>query len=246
MNFARIGNLAPLDYAGAEAMNTICANLLFAGRGIKKIIVTSCEPGDGKSYMTLQIAQNMARRGKRIVVVDCDLRKSAMIKQYKMTTEGKWTGLAHFLADYYKLDDILYQTDVEGLFFIPIGQYVINPIPLLNSSDFKKMLDELAAAFDLVLIDAPPVGLVIDAAEMAQLCDGCVMVFEYEKTRRRSVKIAKRQIEQSGCPIVGCIINKVSFDTLSSKKYYHQGYYSHYGYQYEKSAENGRKSKTSG
>lgn len=70
--------------------------------------------------------------------------------------------------------------------------------------------------------------MVIDAAEIAQYCDGCILVLEYEKTRRREALMAKRQLEQTGCQILGCILNKVTFDTISSQKYYNQTYYSHY------------------
>ena len=245
MNFARIENLAPLDYAGTEALNTICANLSFAGRNLRKLIITSCEAGNGKSYLTMQIAQNMAQRGKKVVVVDGDLRRSVLIKKYGIATDDKWVGLAHYLADYNKIEEVVYQTDIEGLYFVPIGQHVANPIPLLNTTEFAQMLDALAGEFDMVLVDAPPVGLVVDAAEIAQLCDGCILVLEYEKTRRRFVKTAKSQIEQSGCPIIGCILNKVSFETLSSKKYYNQGYYSHYGYRYDESTRGRRKKGTS-
>ena len=228
MKVANFRQLKPLEYAGTEALNTICSNLSFAGRHMQKIVMTSCNAGDGKSYLTLQIAQNLSRRGRRVVVVDADLRRSRMIQRHHVETVGECVGLAHYLAGYSNREDVIYETNLSGVCVIPIGQYVANPIPLLNSPDFEGLLNALTTHFDLVLVDAPPVGLVIDAAEIAQYCDGCVMVLEYEKTRRREALMAKRQIEQSNCQILGCILNKVSFDTISSQKYYNQAYYSHY------------------
>ena len=228
MRIANFRQFKPLDYAGTEALNTICANLSFAGKNMKKIVMTSCNAGDGKSYLTLRIAQNLASRGKNIVVVDADLRRSRMIQRHKVEVTGEITGLAHYLAGYSNLEDVVYKTNMQGVYIIPIGQYVANPIPLFNSPDFSELLDMLAQSFDMVLVDAPPIGLVIDAAEIAQCCDGCVLVLEYEKSRRHEAMMAKHQLEQTGVQILGCILNKVSFDTISSQKYYNQSYYSHY------------------
>lgn len=238
MKSAKIGHIKPLDYAGTEALNTICSNLSFAGRNVKKIIMTSCDAGEGKSSMSFWVAQNLAKRGKRIVIVDADLRRSFLVKRYGIETEGEWTGLAHYLVGYSDLNNVVYQTNVQNLYFLPIGRHIANPIPLLNAPEFPQMLDTLAEHFDLVLVDAPPVGLVIDAAEIAQHCDGCIFVVEYQKTRRRELLAARNQIQQTGCAILGCVLNKVTFDTISSKKYYHQNYYSQYTDQSYSKAEN--------
>ena len=80
----------------------------------------------------------------------------------------------------------------------------------------------------MILIDTPPIGLVVDAAEIAKRCDGSVLVVNYNTTRRCELIEAKHQMEQSGCPILGCILNKVTFDTLSAKKYYNRTYCDHY------------------
>jgi len=232
MRKAIVTRMETLDYSGAEALNAICSNLSFAGKNLRKIVITSCEANDGKSYLTMHIAQNMAKRGKRIVIVDADLRRSTMIKKLGLETPGECLGLAHFLAGHNPMDDILYQTNLDGICVIPAGHDVKNAVPLLDSDDFGNLLDTLSKSFDMVLVDAPPVGLVIDAAEIAKACDGAVLVLHYNKTRRRDVLEAKKQIGHAGCPILGCIINKVSFDSISSKKYYNRAYYSHYNNSY--------------
>jgi len=228
MKQATIGALSPLGYASTEALNTICSNLSFVGRSLKRIIVTSCEPGDGKTQLTMHIAQNLANRGKRIALVDVDLRRSGMMRRFDIRTEGEAVGLAHYLAGYNTMDEVVYSTNIEGLSYVPIGNHVVNPIPLLNSPEFVQLLDHLAEENDLVFIDSPPIGLVIDAADIAQCCDGSILVVNYGQTRRRMLSKAQKQMIQSGCPIIGCILNKVTFDTISSKKYYSQSYYSNY------------------
>lgn len=231
-----------LNYSGNEALNTICSNLNFAGRNIKKIVVTSCNAGEGKSYMTMQIAQNLAKRGKRVVIVDADLRKSFIIKKYGIETEGEWIGLAHYLVEYNSMDEIIYRlTNLYDVCFIPIGRDVANPVQILDTQLFPQLLDKLSEMFDVVIVDAPPIGLVIDAAEIAQSCDGAVFVIEYNKTRRKDILDAKKQLLQANCPILGAVVNKVTFESLGAKKYYNRSYYSHYSNEYyRRSSKSGR------
>lgn len=228
MRQATINKLDPLDYAGTEAINTICTNLTFAGRSVKKVVFTSNSMAEGKSYLVMQIMQNLARRGKRVVLVDADMRRSFLVKRHRIETDGEMLGLAHFLVGQCSLGDALYETNIYGACIIPAGRDVSNPMSLLDAQYFADMLDDLAANFDIVLVDAPPVGMVIDAAEIAAHCDGTVLVVEYSRTHLRELQECKAQMEQSGKPILGCILNKVKFDTISSKKYYNKGYYHHY------------------
>ena len=131
------------------------------------------------------------------------MRRSFMVQRYKLELEGEGLGLAHFLAGQCDLNDVVYESDVYGMCLIPAGRDVVNPINLIDSSYFEQMLEALAQSFDMVIVDAPPVGMVIDAAEIAAFCDGSVLV-------------------------LGCIINKVNFNALSAKRYYNKNYYSHY------------------
>ena len=191
--------------------------------------MTSASAGQGKSFLTMQILRNYARRGKRVVLVDTDLRRSFFVRRFGFKTEGDIQGLTHYLAGYCDVNQVLYQTNIPGAYVIPAGRDVSNPIPLIDAPQFGALLDQLAETFDVVLVDAPPIGVVIDAAEIAKHCDGTVFVVEYNVTRRRELLEAQRQMNQAGCPILGCIINKVSLDTYSAKKYYSKSYYStHY------------------
>ncbi len=223
------GNLT-LDYAGNEAMNTICSNLTFSGKNIRKVVITSCEPNDGKSFVAMQIAINMGRRGKRVVLMDADLRLSVMNAHYNIQLSGAGHGLAHYLSGQCGMEDAIYETNVANVCFIPIGTDVQAPLSLIATPDFDHLVQTLGENFDLVVIDAPPVGLVIDAAEIAKSCDGSMLVLEYSKTHRRALAEAKQQMERTGIPILGCVLNKVTMDRLSTKKYYsYGGKYGRYG-----------------
>ena len=228
MKKTEIHNLKALDYMGTEALNTICSNLSFAGKNLKKIVFTSCAASDGKSFLTLQIAANMAKRGKRVVLIDADLRPSELVSRNHISLGENSQGLAHYLAGHCALEDTLYETDIPNAYLIPVGRTTSNPLPLLSSPDFQKLLEECAQKFDLVMIDAAPIGLVIDAAEIARFCDGAVFIARYRKTRARELALAKQQMEQANCPVVGCIINGVAMDSFSAKKNYKKTYESGY------------------
>lgn len=228
MNSAEIRRNLDLGYSGAEAINTICSNLTFSGKNIKKIVITSCEPNDGKTFISVQVAVNMAKRGKRVLLMDADMRLSVMTTQYDIQLGGKQVGLAHLLSGQCMLEEALYRTNIPNFYLIPIGTDVQAPLSLIATPDFENLLNAVGESFDLVVIDAPPVGLVIDAAEIAKRCDGTVLVLEYNKTHRRALQDAQQQMQRTGTPILGCILNKVAMDRLSTKKYY-----SHYGSKYK-------------
>ena len=217
-----------LDYAGEEALNTICTNLAFSGRNLRKIVFTSNLQSEGKSWMAMHVLANLAQRGRKVVLVDADMRRSFLMQRYRMETEGEVFGLAHYLTGQCELEDAIYETNLDGACLIPAGRDVTNPVSLVDTPFFKQMLDTLSEKFDMVIVDTPPIGMVIDAAEIAASCDGTVLVLDYNKTRIREIRECKRQMEQSGTPVLGCIINKVSFASLSAKKYYNKSYYSHY------------------
>ncbi|MBE5798817.1 MAG: CpsD/CapB family tyrosine-protein kinase [Clostridiales bacterium] len=241
MKRIEIRRFAPLSYAGQEAINTLCTNLSFSGANMKRIMITSSHASEGKSFLTMNIMRTMAQYGKRVVLVDADLRRSYITSRYGLRFEdeqSKW-GLAHLLAGMTDKSNVIYSTNISGAYIVPIGREVSNPLPLLNTDHFGELLSYLAAHFDYVLVDAPPVGLVIDAAEIAKSCDGTLIAVNYNAVRRQELIDVKEQIEQTGCPIIGAVLNKVEFDNYLSRKYY-KSYYSHY----DKKETDGKRGKT--
>ncbi|MDO5378770.1 MAG: CpsD/CapB family tyrosine-protein kinase [Clostridia bacterium] len=244
MKSLSIGRFPPLSYACGEAVNTLCTNLSFSGENVKKIMITSCHASEGKSFLSMNIMRTMAKFGKTVAIVDADLRRSMIASKYSIQfadKEHRW-GLAHLLAGMADMDDVIYSTDIDGAYMVPVGREVSNPLPLLNSPRLGELLDRLAQGVDYVFVDAPPVGTVIDAAEIAKSCDGTLLVVNYNTVRRQELIDVKEQLEQTECPILGTVLNMVEYDSYLSRKYYYKSYYSKYD-RYEKDT---RKSKHSG
>ena len=226
-----IGQFPSIGYAVAEALNTLCTNLSFSGENVRKIMITSCHASEGKSFLSMNIMRTMARFGKSVVLVDADLRRSMIDAKYGLQYPAgseKW-GLAHYLAGKVDMDDVIYSTNIEGAYMIPVGREVSNPLPLLNSQRLEMLLNELAQQADYVLVDAPPVGTVIDGAQIAKSCDGTLLVVSYNTVRRQELMDVQAQLEQTGCPILGTALNMVAYDSYLSKKYYYKSYESSYG-----------------
>ncbi len=231
MDSLTIERFPSLSYACDEAMNTLCTNLSFSGENVRKVMVTSCHPDEGKSYLSMNIMRTMAKLGKTAALVDADLRRSMLASRYSFqfpNPERKY-GLAHYLAGKANRDDIVYQTNIAGAYIVPVGRDVSNPLPLLNSHRFEELLDELAQHVDYVIVDVPPVGTVIDGAQIAKSCDGALIVVSYNAVRRKELIGVKEQLEQTGCPILGTVLNMVEVDNYLNRKYYYKSYYSRYG-----------------
>jgi protein-tyrosine kinase len=238
MKQLKITKFPALDYAGSEAFNTLSTNLSFAGENIKKIMITSCHASEGKSYLSINLARALAQRGKRVALVDADLRRSMINSTYGVRFEhdkSGGSGLSHFLAGMVGMDEVVYQTDITNMLMVPVGREVPNPLALLSGRHFEELLDTLAKMVDYVIVDAPPVGVVIDAAEIAKVCDGTMIAVHYNDVRRQELLDVKQQIEQSGCPILGTVLNQVDYDNYLGRKYYYKSYYKYsrykkYGY----------------
>lgn len=230
-------NLA-LDFSGAEAVNMICSSIAFAGKNMKRIAVTSGEAGNGKTFTSMEVALAAAKRGKKVVLIDADLRKSVMREKYGIELRGGDKGLSHYLSGQCSLESVLYETNYANLTLLPVGKTVLTPLPLLTSEDFSLLIDTVAQRYDLILIDTPPIGMVIDSAEIAQKCDGIIIVTEYNHSTLRELRNIQKVMEQARCPVLGCVINKVTVSRLSQKRYYYR-----YGYSYSTDGEKRGKSK---
>ena len=179
MNKLTITRTPKLDFSAKEALNTICTNILFSGTKVRKVMFTSCAASEGKSTMTGRILFNMAERGKSCVLVDADLRKPVAINRLGIRSDKDILGLAHYLSGQCEMEEICYRTNFENVYIVPAGRDVSNPLSLINTQEFRMLLDELAEQFDIVIVDTPPVGVVIDAVEISSACDGVVMVIVY-------------------------------------------------------------------
>ena len=204
-------------YQATEAFRTIKTNLRFCGRDKKVIAVTSCVPNEGKSSVSMRLAQALREDGAKVILIDADLRKSVMFRQV-MVEKGS-RGLSDYLAGQCSVNDIICDTDLENFKIILCGITPPNPTELLRTEAFRKLLQKLREMYDYVLVDTPPVGLVIDAAVIAESCDGILWVISSGQISRRIALETKGQIEKSGCPLLGAVLNKTE-SSLSEYEYY--------------------------
>ena len=240
---AEIRSDLSLGYAGDEAINTICSAIMFTGKDVKRIAITSHEADEGKTFISIRIAHSMADRGKKTLLIDGDLRKASVTGQYRIRHTSK--GLAHLLSGQCSLEEAVYSTNIQNLFLLPAGESIKTPLPLLTSDDFEKLMEELGNEFDLVIVDTPPVGAVIDAAEIAKRCDGSLLVLEYNRQTKGTLRYMKRVMEQTQTPVIGCVINKFVMKKLTQKRYYYQysGNYDYYSDKADEKKKNVPKSK---
>lgn len=214
-----------LDFKTNEAYKTLRTNIRFLGEEIHVIVFTSSMPNEGKSEVSFNLAASLAEDGKRVIFVDADIRKSVTVTRHGVNMETQ--GLSHYLSGQEELKDIIYGTDLPNLSIIFTGQTVPNPTELLGTERFRKMIECLRQDFDYAIIDCPPLGSVIDAAIVAKECDGAVIVIEAGNTSLKIVRRVKKQLEKSGCRILGAVLNKID---MSGKGYNYYGkYYGNYG-----------------
>ena len=211
------------DYFYEEAIKTLRTNIQFSGIDIKTIVVTSCYPNEGKSDVTFQLALEIGKMGKKVLVVDADIRKSSYVSRYQI--KERISGLSQYLSGQRREADIIYRTNFEGVDMIFAGPTAPNPSELLEQESFSQLLGSLREKYDYVLVDTPPVGSMIDAAIAAKQCDGAILVIESETVSRRAALKAKEQLEMTGCRLLGAVLNKV--DVRKDK------YYSKYSYYYK-------------
>lgn len=183
------------DYYYEEAIKTLLTNIKFAGKDVKTILLTSCYPNEGKSDITFSLAREMAASGKRVLLLDTDMRKSTYALRFRVAESV--SGLSQFLSGQIGIADLLYSTNYENLDIIFAGPTVPNPSALLGEGIFFTLMKKLREHYDYIFVDTPPVGTIIDAAIVAQKCDGAVLVVESEAVSHKVAKKVLVQIEKA-------------------------------------------------
>lgn len=221
------------NYFMNEAFKTLRTNLQFCGSENKVINITSCDENEGKTTISLLLSKSLSEIDKKVVFVDCDMRKSVVASHYTDAKNAK--GLSEYLSGLAQYDEVVCNTEYDGLDIIVSGPYCPNPVELLMSDKFTQLLEELKEKYDYVIIDSPPLGLVIDSAVIAKNCDGAIMVINSGRVRNRQAKHTKAQLEKSGCKILGVILNHAGkqgdkYYKKYYKKYHRKSYYSNSKY----------------
>ncbi len=214
------------DFRLTEAYKALRTNITFCGSDVKVIALTSCMPNDGKSTVAWNVAVSMAETGKKVLLIDADLRNSVIMRRFKIGQ--KIVGLSHYLSDQATLQEVLYHSSLPNLDIILSGSFPPNPAELLSTPKFESMIKELREQYDYIIIDTPPLGSVIDAAIIATVCDGSILVISSGKVSYKFARDTKAQLEKSGSKILGVVLNNVEYDSALS--HYSKSYYYHYGY----------------
>lgn len=221
-----------------EYYNTIRTNIQFSGRNLKVITLTSAQSGQGKSTTATNLAISFAKAGFRTLLIDADTRNSVMSGTFK--SNERYQGLTSFLSGNAELSDVICDTSIDNLMILPAGQVPPNPTSLIQNDNFKSMIETVRGLYDYVIIDTPPLGLVIDAAILAHHSDASLLVVKAGADKRRTITKLKEQLEQSGSVFLGVILNKYDIHLDKYGSYGSYGGYGSYG-NYGKSDEKSKK-----
>ena len=217
------------EYRVKEEINTLCANLSFIGGDMKVILVTSCTPQEGKSSISLELMRAMGNMGMKTILVDADIRASAFQGRYdiRVTTDTQqpYPGLTQYLAGNCSAEDIIGVTNLANASMILAGRNVINSLPLLISDRLDRLMDILKERYDVIIVDTPPVGTIVDAAKIARCCNGALIVVESGRVTRRELEDAIEQMERASCPILGTVLTEYDDSRYISKERYKNYYY---------------------
>ena len=215
----------------AEAYRSLRTNFQFATlrRPCKSIMVTSALPGEGKTTTAVNFAVTMSDLGKRVVIVDTDLRRPSVHRALRME---RGPGLADVLRGEKTLSDVILSTESENLWMISSGRVPPNPSELINSDTMTQVMKELGKTFDVVVCDAPSTLVVTDPVILATRVDAIILVISVNRTRRETVMRAKKIIETANPRIAGAVLNGLK---ATSRHFYYYYYY------YDERAKHGRR-----
>ena len=203
----------------AEAYRTLRTNIQYSSfdNEIRTIVVTSSEPGEGKSTTAGNIAISFAQASMKTVIIDCDLRKPSLHKKFKISNIG---GLSDILIGKEKIDDVVHHFNDE-LDIITSGKLPPNPAEMLGSRTMERLLIALKERYDMIILDTAPLQAVTDAQILSTKSDGIILVVRAYSTKRESVLQAKGLIEKVGGKILGTVLNGV--ENSRGKYYYYYG-----------------------
>ncbi len=211
------------DFPTNEAYKTLRTNILFCGTDIKTIVMTSSHANEGKSTISTELSKSMAEINKKTLLIDADMRKSVILK--KNLKSQNVMGLSELLSGQAKIEQVLYNTQIPNFDVIFSGHFPPNPVELISSENFKLFLEKFEEVYDYIIIDSPPLGPVIDAAVMATVCDGAIIIVAADNTQYSEIASTKEQLQKSGCKILGAVVNEIDPKRTKINRYYKKNYY---------------------
>lgn len=208
----------------AEAFRTLRTNISFSSYNgsNKMLLITSPVPEDGKSTVSSNLGVVMAQAKSRVLLVDCDLRKPVLHQYFDLDNSQ---GLTNLLVQELALGEVVNATGVAGLYVITSGPIPPNPSELLGSAKMAELLARVAAQYDVVLLDAPPVIAVTDAVLLAPLVDSVLLVLKAGSSRIEIAQEARNQLQKANAKSIGVVLNEAKMHGDGCYSYY----YSYYG-----------------
>ena len=197
-----------LSAEAAKAMESVYANIFFAGKDLKKITLTSAENSEANIDTVWKVAMCVADHGEKVLVIDADLRYSTLAAQYGATLGPNDPGLAQYLTGRCGMDEGIYETSLKDIYLLPVGSNTANPTMLFKSPEFKTLLDACCEKFDKILVLAPGEGDM--TVDIANTTDGVVLLVHDNKTSIRRLHGLKVRLSKSERPVLGCIVCGVS------------------------------------
>nr|WP_314610857.1 CpsD/CapB family tyrosine-protein kinase [uncultured Lachnoanaerobaculum sp.] len=204
-----------------ESMRMLRTNLQFSGGNLRVILFTSSIQDEGKSETSFQLAMSFAKLDKKVLYVDADMRKSVFTTRYQIKENVQ--GLSQYLSGQ-NTEDIVYKTNIKNMDVVFAGPYAPNPAELLYENKLDEFIKKQRLQYDYIIIDAPPLANIVDAAVIGRCVDGAVIVVKSATVSQRMVKRVKDQLEKVNCKIIGAVLNGVEM----KKNSYHYKYYGDY------------------
>ncbi len=213
-----------------ECINTIRTNILYmnAAKNAKTILITSCTPQEGKSWVSANIAASFAKVNKKVLLIDADMRKGRADKIFKVSNTKGLSNYLHNMTGNVKKDIILgrkyiKETQIQNLHILTNGTVPPNPSELLGSNNMKELITLLKNVYDVIVVDAPPCKLVTDSIVLSTIIDSTILVANAEKTKINDLNEVKKSIEGVGGEIIGAILNKKKVKQKTYSESYHYG-----------------------
>ncbi len=219
-----------------ESYRVMRSNVQFASVDSEhsSIVVTSTAPGEGKSVTASNLAVAMALDGKRVILVDADLRRPTLHTKFELEQRP---GVTNVLVGHTDVEEALQETDVAGLRVLTAGPLPPNPAELLNSQAMRHLHQRLREAADVVIFDSPPFLATADAQVLSAMADGVIYVIQFGEARKSAVKHAVDLLHQAHARVLGIVFNKI--DLSSRRDDYYYGYYRYYNYYHTPQLESG-------
>lgn len=213
-----------LPFNASEAIYQLRTGILYSSKDVKTIAVTSAFENQGKSFISFHLAYSLSQVGKRVLLVDTDMRKSVL--QRRMGLDGVKLGLSEYLSGNAELGQVIYDVGLPNMHVLFSGKLVPNASALLSAKWLENLCAEVRDSYDYVIFDTPPICVVGDAAIVASFCDGTLLVIENGVTKKKTLAQMKSEMDKVGANVIGVVQNMVGSKKDSS--YYGKGNYGYY------------------